>query len=67
MTPEMDLSQGLVSVRGAAEFLAMHRSTIWRLMDAGEIPYVRAEGRGRRARRIPKSALVRWAAERLTH
>ena len=59
------LDEGLLSVRSAAEWLDVSPSTIWRMMDGGEVPFVYAPGRGSLARRIPKRALMDWAERRL--
>jgi excisionase family DNA binding protein len=48
----------LVRVEEAARILSLSRSTIYEMMDAGEIPSVR---RGT-ARRIPVAALREWVA-----
>ena len=45
----------------AAEFLAIGRSAIFQLLKTGEIPYVRVATE----RRIPRAALVAYAAGRL--
>ena len=65
MSPADLVEEGLVTVREAAAFLALSRSTLWKLMDAGELPFVILRGkgeRGRSARRLPKVAIKRWAA-----
>lgn len=59
------LEDGLLSVRSAAKWLDVSRTTLWRMMDGGEVPFVYAPGRGTLSRRIPKRALVDWAAKRL--
>ncbi|NNJ12002.1 helix-turn-helix domain-containing protein [Chloroflexales bacterium ZM16-3] len=48
----------LVRVEEAARILSLSRSTIYEMMDAGELPSVR---RGT-ARRIPVDALRAWVA-----
>jgi excisionase family DNA binding protein len=55
------LGHGLMTVAEAAEFLSLGRTTLYGLMDAGRLPYVKIG----RARRIPRAALVRLAAENL--
>lgn len=66
MTPAESLvSDGLVSVRAACAFLNLSRTKLWAMMDAGQIPYVYADGFGNASRRIPRKALVAWAASRL--
>ena len=49
----------LVRVEEAARMLSLSRSTIYEMMDAGELPSVR---RGT-ARRIPVAALRAWVAQ----
>jgi excisionase family DNA binding protein len=49
----------LVRVEEAARMLSLSRSTIYEMMDAGELPSVR---RGA-ARRIPVAALRDWVAQ----
>lgn len=66
MPANMDLlADGLMSVKEAAKWLGVHRATIWRMMDKGELPFIYAPGRGALARRIPRKALVDWASVRL--
>lgn len=48
----------LVRVEEAARILSLSRSTIYEMMDAGELPSIR---RGT-ARRIPVAALREWVA-----
>ncbi|MEI6777656.1 MAG: helix-turn-helix domain-containing protein [Chloroflexales bacterium] len=52
----------LVRVEEAARILSLSRSTIYEMMDAGELPSVR---RGA-ARRIPVAALRAWVAQQTT-
>lgn len=52
----------LVRVEEAARILSLSRSTIYEMMDAGELPSVR---RGA-ARRIPVAALRDWVARQTT-
>jgi excisionase family DNA binding protein len=52
----------LVRVEEAARILSLSRSTIYEMMDAGEIPSIR---RGT-ARRIPVAALRAWVARQTT-
>ncbi len=49
----------LVRVEEAARLLSLSRSTIYEMLDAGELPSVR---RGT-ARRIPVAALRAWVAQ----
>ncbi|MEI7768996.1 MAG: helix-turn-helix domain-containing protein [Chloroflexales bacterium] len=51
----------LVRVEEAARILSLSRSTIYEMMDAGELPSVR---RGA-ARRIPVAALRAWVARQV--
>jgi excisionase family DNA binding protein len=55
-TPKSSLEPLLVRVEEAARMLSLSRSTIYEMMDAGELPSVR---RGS-ARRIPVAALREW-------
>ena len=59
--PDELLDDGLLRVPEAAELLAVGKSTIYLLMENGEIPYVRVRG----ARRIPKRAVTEFAKARL--
>ncbi|GAB4428905.1 MAG: hypothetical protein OHK0015_12220 [Chloroflexi bacterium OHK40] len=52
----------LVKVEEAARILCLSRSTIYELMDSGELPSVRHGA----ARRIPVAALRAWVARRTT-
>ena len=47
----------------AARFLGVSRSAIYRLIQTGELPYVRVLAGG--DRRIPKKSLVAFADDRL--
>ncbi len=59
---EIDLVQdGLAGLGEAVRFLGVSRSTIYVLMESGQLPYVKIG----RARRIPRRALVRLAAENI--
>jgi excisionase family DNA binding protein len=49
--------QGLSTIRQAEQFLASSRSTIYALMDRGELPYVKIG----KSRRIPSKALREFA------
>jgi excisionase family DNA binding protein len=55
------LADGLVPVSEAAAFLGVSRSTLYALMERGELPYVKIG----RARRVPRRALITLAAARL--
>ncbi len=62
------LSEGLVSVSQASKLLSLSRSTLYSLMERGELPYVKL-GRARRVSRKALSELVArnakggWALE----
>jgi excisionase family DNA binding protein len=53
----------LVRVEDAARILSLSRSTIYEMMDSGELPSVR---RGA-ARRIPMAALRAWVELQVVH
>jgi excisionase family DNA binding protein len=53
------VSDGLVNVGEAARFLGMSRSSIYQMMDRGELRYAKLG----RSRRIPKAALLVLAAK----
>lgn len=55
------VADGLVTVKSAAAFLSVARSTIYALMDSGRLPFVKLG----RSRRLPRAALIRLAAENL--
>lgn len=55
------LADGCLGVPEAAEFIGLGKSTLYLMMDRGELPYVKI---GRR-RLIPKRVLVRMAAQHL--
>lgn len=55
---EASIEPLLVRVEEAARLLSLSRSTLYEMMDAGELPSVR---RGT-ARRIPVAALREWIA-----
>ncbi len=52
---------GLVNVSEAAEFLRLSRSTVYTLMDQGQLAFVKIG----RSRRIPRRALIELAARGL--
>lgn len=56
-TPAEIVADGLLTVKEAAAFLRLGRSTLYGLMDAGVLPYCRLG----RARRIPRRAAVEFA------
>jgi excisionase family DNA binding protein len=53
---------GLMKVKDAAGFLGLSRSSIYAKMDTGELSFVKIG----RARRVPRRAVVEFAARRLT-
>jgi excisionase family DNA binding protein len=62
MTPTQDIvTEGLMTVAEAAKFLAVGRTLLYAMMEAGELPYVKL---GRR-RCIPRRAVVELAATNL--
>lgn len=61
MTPDELLADGLLTIREAAKFLAVGRSTLYVEMDAGRLAYVKIG----RARRIPRRAIVELAASNI--
>ena len=56
------LAEGLMTVEEAGKFLSLSRSTIWKLMTDGELVWTRIGS----SRRIPRVAVYRLAAKRLT-
>ncbi len=58
---ELLVSDGLMTIREAAEFLRLSPSTLYTLMDHGELAFVKLG----RSRRIPRRALVDLAARAL--
>ena len=58
---ELLVSDGLMTVREAAEFLRLSRSSVYALMGHGELAFVKLG----RSRRIPRRALVELAASGL--
>lgn len=55
------LADGLMTVREAAQFSGLGKTTLYGLMDSGRLAYVRVG----RARRIPKRELLRFLAGQL--
>ncbi len=55
------VADGMAKVAEAAKFLGLAKSTVYGLMDSGELPSVRIGG----SRRIPKRALIDLAAKSL--
>lgn len=58
---ELLVAEGLVNVPEAARFLHLSRSTIYSLMEAGKLPYIRIG----RSRRIPRRSLMQLAVSGL--
>ena len=56
------VADGLVTIPEAADFLRISRAMLYKLMDRGELPYVKIG----RSRRVPRRAVVEFAAEALT-
>jgi len=52
--PDEMLVQGVVTARESAEFLGISRTTLWDLMDQGDLVWLRLRGR----RMVPRRALV---------
>ena len=55
------VADGLLTVRETAAFLRLSRSTIYSLMDAGDLVYAKLG----RSRRIPRRAVIELAARQL--
>ena len=55
------VADGLMTVREAAEFLRLSRSSVYALMDHGQLAFVKIG----RSRRIPKRGVVELAARGL--
>ena len=58
-TPTALGAEGLATVKAAAAFLCLSRSTIYNLMDSGRLPYARIG----RARRLPWAGVRRFAEQ----
>lgn len=52
-------SEGLVTVKEAARFLSLSRSTLYQMMDKGELRYAKIGG----SRRIPRQVLKNLAQD----
>jgi excisionase family DNA binding protein len=57
------VEEGLLKVSEACEFLGIGRSRLYAFMGQGELPYVKLG----HSRRIPKRALIEFAARNLVH
>ena len=62
MSDSDDFSGGFLTVAEAGTFLRLSRSTIYELMDNGELDSAKLG----RARRIPRQALLAYAAKHMT-
>jgi excisionase family DNA binding protein len=56
---ELVVNDGLVTVTEAGKFLSLSRSTLYQMMDRGELQFAKIGG----SRRIPKQALKNLARE----
>ncbi|MCC7085165.1 MAG: helix-turn-helix domain-containing protein [Pirellulales bacterium] len=56
------LAGGLMTIEQAGKLLALGKSTLYEAMERGELPYCKVG----RARRIPRLALLEWAAAQMT-
>lgn len=63
MDPRELVADGLVDVKAAAAFLGIRRAKLYTLLAAGELPSVKIG----KSRRIPRRALIEFAAARLVH
>ncbi len=61
MYREKIVSDGLASLPESVRFLSISRSKLYAVMERGELPYVRIG----RCRRIPRRALIEFAAAHL--
>jgi excisionase family DNA binding protein len=55
------VTDGLMTVEEARQFLRISRSTIYEIMDCGQLPYVKFG----RNRRIPRRALIEFSTTNL--
>lgn len=55
------LKEGLLTVREAEQFSGWKKSSLYRFMERGDLPYVKIGA----ARRIPKRALIEFLAKNL--
>jgi excisionase family DNA binding protein len=60
-SPQDLVTDGLMRVVEAAQFLSVGRSTVYQLMDKGELPFVKLGA----SRRIPKRAVLNLASTNL--
>ncbi len=52
------VNDGMLTVDAAAKFLSLSRTTIYDMMESGDLPYVKFG----RSRRVPRRALIEAAA-----
>ena len=62
LSAEEIVRDGCVSVKEAASFLGISKSTVYQLMESGELRYVRLGGR----RLVPRRLLTQLLAQHLT-
>lgn len=55
------VQDGFTGVEGAREFLGVSRSTLYKLMDSGELPYAKFG----KCRKVPRRALSEYAARHM--
>ena len=55
------VSEGLLTIAEVGAFLRVSRATVYNLMDSGQVPFIKVG----RARRIPKQAVLQFAAQAL--
>ena len=54
------VADGLLRISDASKFLGLSRSKLYQLMDRGELPFTKIG----RSRRVPRKAVVEFAASR---
>jgi excisionase family DNA binding protein len=55
------VADGLLTIAETGAFLKLSRASVYNLMDRGQLPFIKVG----RARRIPKRAVVQFAAQAL--
>lgn len=55
------IADGFISVREAADFLGLSRSTLYALMEKGKMPFAKIGS----ARRVPRRALIEFGVSSL--
>ena len=58
------MSREVMTAKELAKYLSISESTVYKRVDAGEIPYTKIGGR---LLRFPKAIIDRWLAEHTTH